>query len=373
MWEAFLQRLSVILNSAWRESWGKDGKMEAERLVSVIIPVYNTEKYLKKCVDSVRNQTYQNLEIWLVDDGSTDSSGAICDEYAQMDTRISVIHKANGGLSDARNAALDQISGEYIAFIDSDDWISENWVSELVAAAIKYNAEIAVGGVCGYSCGRYIYSTLCCPNTVLEKPEQMIQYICSTDLRPTVTNKLYLADLFAELRFPYGRIHEDAFVSHILLGASKKAAIVEGCFYYVRVREGSITQQGISGKRIADAHQASEEMLMYYKSNYPELEKLATQKYINEQFGLLRLIYSTKDPNLFDNQIKMLDAMLTAQMNRLSELEGEKYDYQLSEGINTYLYDKQRFRSECVMHQKKTQIKGIIKKLVSLILPSVMV
>lgn len=343
--------------------------MKNEPLVSVIIPVYNTEKYLKKCVDSVRNQTYQNLEIWLVDDGSTDSSGAICVEYAKLDDRITVIHKANGGLSDARNAALDQISGEYVAFIDSDDWISENWVSELVAAASKNNAEIAVGGVCGYSCGRHIYTPLHCPNTVFEQPEQMIQYICSTDLRPTVTNKIYVVGLFAGLRFPYGRIHEDAFLSHILLGTSKKTAVVEGCFYYVRIREGSITQQAISNKKIADAHQASEEMLMYYRSYFPELDKLATLKYINEQLGLLRHIYSTKDLQLFDSQIKMLDTMMTAQINRLNELEGLDYGYQLFEETYEYLHNKQKFRSKCVIQRKKARIKGIIKKLVGFFIP----
>lgn len=339
-------------------------------LVSVIVPVYNTEKYLKKCVDSVRNQTYQNLEIWLVDDGSTDSSGSICDWYTRMDSRINVIHKQNGGLSDARNAALDQCAGQYVAFIDSDDWISDNWVYQLVTSAIEYDAEIAVGGVCGYSCGRYVYSRLQNPNMVLEQPEQMIQYICSTDLRPTVTNKLYVRDFFYELRFPYGRIHEDAFVSHILLGESKKIAIVEGCFYYIRVRQGSITQQEISSKKIADLYQASEEMFMYYRRRYPVLEKLAALKYINEQFYLLTNIYSTKDISLFDSQVKKLDAKMTEQINHLSELNGVEYDYQLSERINTYLNNKKRFRTECIIQQKKAQMKTIIKKLVDLALSS---
>ena len=339
-------------------------------LVSVIVPVYNTEKYLNKCIDSIRNQTYTNLEIWLIDDGSTDSSGLICDEYARMDNRITVIHKTNGGLSDARNAALEQCSGKYVAFIDSDDWISDNWVYDLVVSAINYGAEITVGGVCGYSCGRYIYSPLRFPNKVLEQPEQMIQYISSTDLRPTVTNKLYEADLFSELRFPYGRVHEDAFVSHILLGKSKKIAIVDGCFYYIRVRQGSITQQKISSKKIADLHQASEEMLVYYRNHYPELEKLATLKYINEQFYLLTSIYSTKDISLFDRQVKKLDATMTEQINRLSELKGVEFDYQISKGIDAYLNNKQRFRTECIIQQKKAQIKTIIKKLLSLVLPS---
>jgi len=113
-------------------------------LISVIIPVYNVEPYLKKCLDSVVTQTYKEIEIILVDDGSTDGSGPICDEYAAQDKRIRVIHKRNGGLSDARNVGLDRCSGRYVTFIDSDDYVASDYVERLYRILVEYNADIAV-------------------------------------------------------------------------------------------------------------------------------------------------------------------------------------------------------------------------------------
>lgn len=119
-----------------------------KELISVIVPVYNVEKYLKECVDSILNQTYTNIEIILVDDGSKDKSGAICDEYEKVDNRVKAIHKQNGGVCSARNLALSEISGEWIAFIDSDDWIESNYIEELYKCAIDTNSDIVA---CGYN------------------------------------------------------------------------------------------------------------------------------------------------------------------------------------------------------------------------------
>ena len=116
-----------------------------EKLISVIIPVYNVELYLRRCVDSVINQTYKLLEIILVDDGSTDSSGKICEEYSKTDNRIKVIHKTNGGLSDARNAGIEICKGDYITFVDSDDWIDPDLVKHLYDIIVKFNADISIG------------------------------------------------------------------------------------------------------------------------------------------------------------------------------------------------------------------------------------
>lgn len=114
-----------------------------EKLISIIVPVYNVEKYLKECIDSVISQTYKNLEIILVDDGSTDKSGEICDEYSKKDSRIKVIHKENGGLSDARNVALDIAKGEYIGFVDSDDYVEKDMFETLYKLAEEHNTEIS--------------------------------------------------------------------------------------------------------------------------------------------------------------------------------------------------------------------------------------
>ena len=113
-----------------------------DKLISVIVPIYNVEEYLNECVDSILNQTYKNLEIILVDDGSTDKSGIICDDYAKIDSRIKVIHKKNGGLSDARNVGIDRALGEFIIFIDSDDYIDHSMCEILLAYASKYDVDI---------------------------------------------------------------------------------------------------------------------------------------------------------------------------------------------------------------------------------------
>ena len=119
-------------------------------LVSIIIPVYNVEEYLEQCLDSVINQTYNNLEIWLIDDGSKDSSGKICDKYKELDSRIRVIHKENGGLSSARNAALDLMKGEYVYFLDSDDFISLDLIETYINFVRKYNVDVLMGTLWKY-------------------------------------------------------------------------------------------------------------------------------------------------------------------------------------------------------------------------------
>ena len=118
--------------------------MRQDELISVIVPVYNVEKYIDKCIKSIISQDYTNLEIWLVDDGSTDSSGEVCDKYAESDQRIIVIHKDNGGLSDARNVALDRMQGKYVLFIDSDDYIEKNYISYLYMLLKDYQSDISI-------------------------------------------------------------------------------------------------------------------------------------------------------------------------------------------------------------------------------------
>ena len=120
--------------------------MDPKPMISVIVPVYNVESYLARCVDSILTQTYQNLEVILVDDGSKDNSGVICDDYARRDSRVNVIHKENGGLSSARNAGIEAAGGEYLAFVDSDDWIEPDAYERLLSAMQKHAAKLVVGG-----------------------------------------------------------------------------------------------------------------------------------------------------------------------------------------------------------------------------------
>ena len=209
-------------------------------LISIIVPIYKVEPYLRRCLDSIVNQTYTNLEIILVDDGSPDGCPQICDEYAAKDNRIVVIHKENGGLSDARNAGLDICKGEYISFVDSDDWVTPTYIEYLIKAIKDNNAELAV---CNYTQTKQSY-ILNIPNTSPPEYEILtstsaVKKLWSKDNVTFVTSwgKLYKASLFASIHFPNGKIHEDEYTTYKLLYLSKKTVFLNEShyFYYQRL------------------------------------------------------------------------------------------------------------------------------------------
>lgn len=205
--------------------------------ISIIVPVYKVEKYIKKCVDSILAQTFTDFELWLVDDGSPDNCGAICDEYAQKDVRVKVIHKENGGLSDARNTALDVMQGKYVFFVDSDDWISEDALESAYTALKRTGAKVATGNmVCVYEDGteKVLYAP------TQEEKVLMGEEMLSTLLRPNACNRLYAAELFQSLRYPVGRLYEDVFVYHKILAQINGMVLVGKNTYYYLIRTGSI-------------------------------------------------------------------------------------------------------------------------------------
>lgn len=211
--------------------------------LSVIIPVYNTEIWLPRCVDSVINQTYPEIEIILVDDGSTDSSGKICDNYASKDERIKVIHKTNGGLSDARNAGLEIANGEFISFVDSDDYISINMYESLIKTFYLYKNENAI--VCSGSvqvCGR-VEKELKFEKKEFNK-EELLYGILFHKNPPSigVCDKLFPRHFFDNLRFPIGKINEDFIVMAKIYKNAERMYITTNAKYYYCTREDSITQ-----------------------------------------------------------------------------------------------------------------------------------
>lgn len=205
--------------------------------ISVIVPVYKVEKYIKRCVDSILAQSFADFELWLVDDGSPDNCGAICDEYAKRDKRVKVIHKKNGGLSDARNAALDVMQGEYVFFVDSDDWISKYALESTYLALKRTGAKVATGNIVSvYEDGREkeLYSPT--------KEEKILngEEMLTTLLRPNAWNRLYAAELFQKLRYPVGRLYEDVFIYHKILEQIDSMVLTGTDSYYYYVRGGSI-------------------------------------------------------------------------------------------------------------------------------------
>ena len=220
-----------------------------EPLLSIIVPIYNVEKYLERCIDSIINQTYKNLEIILVDDGSKDASGIIADTYASKDDRIKVIHKENGGLSDARNHGLDQDRGNYIIFIDSDDFIDSSMCEILFTTAEKYSSDIV-------SCNYYIFRAenhISVHPMSIQEDEKVFSgidilkyYLIKTepfDLN-IVCNKIFKADLFnskdGQIRFPKGRVQEDNFTTFRLFAKSDVVTTINQPLYYYLQRADSI-------------------------------------------------------------------------------------------------------------------------------------
>lgn len=242
-------------------------------LISVIVPVYNVEKYLDRCVRSIVNQSYSKLEIILVDDGSPDECPKICDEWKKKDKRIRVIHKINGGLSDARNAGLAVATGEYIAFVDSDDWVDLKLYQTLLDALERTDSDIACCKVAKVWDESYIdnlestsgelelYDTECALTELIM--DQKIQQI--------VWNKLYKRKLLSEILFAKGKCHEDEFWTYQVFGLANQSVIIDYYGYYYFQRDNSIMGVGYSLKRL-DVVEAKVLRQEYLKNHFPRLE-----------------------------------------------------------------------------------------------------
>ena len=244
-------------------------------LINVIVPVYKVEPYLDKCISSIVNQTYKNLEIILVDDGSPDSCPAMCDAWAEKDSRIRVIHKTNGGLSDARNAGMTVATGELMAFVDSDDWIAPDMYEYLYQRLTEDNSDIAACGVQMVWENKTPSRMLTRDgNCVLNQEEAMRAIIEESWLKQPVWYKLYKTALVRDILFPKGKCHEDVFWSYQAVGKAKKVSISDYIGYYYLQRGGSIMGAGYSLKRL-DAVEAKVQRCAYIQERFPALSPLA--------------------------------------------------------------------------------------------------
>ena len=211
--------------------------------ISVIVPIYKVEKYLERCVRSICCQTYQNLEIILVDDGSPDRCGQMCDEFAEVDSRIRVIHKVNGGLSDARNTGMDMATGDYIAFIDSDDWYDPTMLEILHSLSRKYHADIAECDYRNYYADQITYCSQSTGKIIEATPLQALEAELDYSFcKPTAWNKLYRTEITKGIRYAVGKLHEDEYTTHKFYLAANKIVSVDLALYnYERRNLGSIT------------------------------------------------------------------------------------------------------------------------------------
>lgn len=240
-------------------------------MISVIVPVYKVEKYLDRCVQSIVDQTYRNLEIILVDDGSPDNCGSLCDAWAAKDSRIKVIHKENGGLSDTRNAGMAIATGEYIAFVDSDDHIAPNMYQLLYERMCADRSDIAACGVeMIFEDGSPSRMLTKAGKCVLNTAEAMEAIIAESWLKQPVWYKLYKAVLIRDIPFPAGKYHEDVFWSYRAVALAQKVSVFDTpCYFYIQ-RSGSIMGEGYSLKRL-DAIEAKWQRMEYLEKEFPQL------------------------------------------------------------------------------------------------------
>ena len=264
-----------------------DDKVISDKLISIIVPVYNVEKYLKKCVYSILNQSYKNLEVILVNDGSTDNSGKICDELSREDSRIKVYHKDNGGLSDARNYGVAKANGEYVGFVDSDDYIDQYMYENLYKAIRKYNTQIAECGIT-----RVYKNNKLRPHydgeeysLVVDREGYLKEYLENRKVYGAAVCKLLSIDLAKVLKFPDGKVYEDVFYTLELLKKVDKYTLISGNYYYYYIRGNSITTKTFSSRDM-DYIEIIDKIGEYTLNNYTKLkEKL----FIRQGFAYLSI------------------------------------------------------------------------------------
>ena len=313
--------------------------------ISIIVPIYNVEKYLRRCVDSILSQTYQNIEVILVDDGATDSSPSICDEYSEKDKRVRVVHKQNGGLSSARNAGLDIATGEYIGFVDSDDFIEKDMYENLVKEISGDKSSIAN---CMYV--RYYDSGETSPSRVPHTKDEDIEILDflkelllhTGDV--SVCSKLFPKEVIGSIRFPLGKLNEDLiFITEIIENA-KKIKFVGQVGYYYYVREGSISAK--YGKTFIDMQKNSLWMLGYVREKYPNLKIVALRFALYQNMAYLLAVPKSEAKK---NNETYISAVKFVRKNFFSVLK------------NPYLKKKEKILISALAVMPKT-VAGIFRK-----------
>ena len=264
--------------------------MPEDDMISVVVPIYNVEKYIRKCIDSIKKQTYRNIEIILVDDGSPDKCGEICDEYAESDKRIKVIHKRNGGLSDARNVGIDIAKGKYITFVDSDDYVEEDYVMYLYSLIKKYNTEMSI---CSYYVEDYKNKRIDLgakyQEKALEKIECISRMLCENGFAVSAWAKMYNLELFQDIRYPVGKLCEDNGTTYKLIEQCDLIAYGNESKYIYIKREDSIMNSKFSKKKL-DLIELTDKMAEDLYPKFPELQDVVIKRKIQSRFSIIRQI-----------------------------------------------------------------------------------
>lgn len=300
-----------------------------EKLVSIIIPIYNVKDYLKRCIGSVQSQSHSNIEIILVDDGSLDGSSEICDHYQSIDNRVKVIHQKNGGISAARNSGLLLSNGGYLAFVDGDDYLHEDFIKTLLTCALENNADVSVCTFIRVYGDREVITNKFvqkCSFTNIEALKDLFSYPSMCDI--IIWNKLYKKSLFIDnnIIFPEGKIHEDTFTSYKLLYAANKIVFTNSPLYYYLQRRGSIMNSNFNMNNF-DMIEAVEETVVWVDEFEPSLSKIVRAYKLRFQLMLLNRITDAKvadstvwkklSKNILDDSLETMENKYVSKKHKL--------------------------------------------------------
>ena len=287
-----------------------------EPLLSIIVPAFNIENYISRCLENLINQNYKNIEIIVVNDGSKDKTGEIIDSYAQKDSRIKVIHKKNEGVSVARNTGIDIAKGDYIGFVDGDDTVDEEMFEVLIENAVKYDADISH---CGYkmvfpSRTDYYHNT---EKTIIQSNYNGLKDLLNADkVEPGLWNKIYKSSLFDNIRLnPNIRYNEDLLANFYLFEKSRKSVFYDKCMYNYRIRKGSAATTKVSQNKIQDPVLVMEEIKNYLQED-SELYKIAYIRYLNTLVGVCRNKYCKNDKKIRSYIKEAKDQLKTELFNK---------------------------------------------------------
>ncbi len=307
-------------------------------LISIIIPVYKVEKYLEKCIESVLKQTYTNLQVILVDDGSPDNCGKICDEYAKKDSRIEVIHKVNGGLSDARNVGIAKAKGKYIGFVDSDDYIKEDMYEILINLIKEYDADVSICNLYDVIEGKeYIRNK---ENGIKEynRIDILKEVLLDKNIQSYAWNKLYKKELFNEIKYPIGKKYEDIGTTFYIFEKCNKVVVTSKPEYYYLKRADSLVNNVIEST-VLDYTEIIIQRYLYTQKNIEEL-----RKYNN--------YYLAKTLITAHNDIELLGSISEKMQEKYKELYNLAFDI---------LKNNKKDIDELFNDEQKKVIKELIK------------
>lgn len=255
-----------------------------QELITVIIPVYNVEKYLSECINSIIKQTYTNLEIILINDGSTDNSPNICIQFQEKDNRIKLINKENGGLSSARNAGIDIAKGKYLVFVDSDDYVDVKYIEKLYNLATINKTKIAQCAIWKVNDEKEKIEKIGYSSNEIKNGKEMIKDIYSNHWLENIVvwNKIYEKSIFKNIRFPLGKINEDEFTTYKILYNETKISITDDSLYFYRQSNNSLMRKKFNIRRLNLLEALEGRIEFFYKNGEIELYDMTIKAYLNK-------------------------------------------------------------------------------------------